>query len=290
MHVFQKLRALSAFERDHLNFFSSAEDPHLIAEIGSCQAQGSPMTLKQLLLLDVGSLATVQRRLRRLTELGLVHHKRTSHDRRAVELTLTPKCLRMLAKYDELMSAPPGREGADSGPVHVCGLCDSDAGRDALLLASLSEGLGRGDQCILVAPRPVAGPVVAQLGQRRKVSELLVISEGSASAQAQLAVFQRIIEDAARASRPVRLAADMTWIFTHGLAFEAVLDIESRFDVLSATTGIAGLCIYDTRRFSGTQLLQTMRRHRDHARYPAMLSEPDSASKSRPRAGRAPPR
>ena len=84
MRLFEKLRALRAFEKQHLDFFSTVEDHHLIGEIGYHQAKGKPLTLKQLFLLDVGSVATVQRRLRRLKELGLVQHRRAANDRRAV--------------------------------------------------------------------------------------------------------------------------------------------------------------------------------------------------------------
>ena len=96
MRQFEKLRALRAFEKQYLDFFSTVEDHHLIGEIGYHQAKGKPLTLKQLFLLDVGSVATVQRRLRRLKEFGLVQHRRAASDRRAVELMLSPKCLRVL--------------------------------------------------------------------------------------------------------------------------------------------------------------------------------------------------
>lgn len=76
MRIFQKLRALRAFEKQDLDFFGTAEDHHLIGEIGYHQAKGKPITLKQLLLLDAGSIATVQRRLRRLKNLDLVQHRR----------------------------------------------------------------------------------------------------------------------------------------------------------------------------------------------------------------------
>src|ERR1700694_5989856 len=122
MRLFEKLRALRAFEKQQLDFLSTVEDHHLIGEIGYHQGKGKPLTLKQLFLLGVGSIATVQRRLRRLKDLGLVQHRRAASDRRAVELTLSPKCIRIFAKYDALMSSkPPARDAArGSGePSHV---------------------------------------------------------------------------------------------------------------------------------------------------------------------------
>src|SRR5438477_12518274 len=97
MRQFEKLRALRAFEKQYLDFFSTVEDHHLIGEIVYHQAKGKPLTLKQLFLLDVGSVATVHRRLRRLKELGLVQHRRAASDRRPVELSPTPQCGRLSA-------------------------------------------------------------------------------------------------------------------------------------------------------------------------------------------------
>ena len=154
MRLFDKLRALRAFEQQHRDSLGTVEDRHLIGEIGYHQGKGKPLTLKQLFLLDVGSIATVQRRLRRLKDLGLVQHRRAASDRRAVELTLSPKCIRIFAKYDALMSSKPPARDAPRGSEHrhVCGLCDADAGCRNLLVTFLAQGLKRGDKCLLVAP------------------------------------------------------------------------------------------------------------------------------------------
>jgi hypothetical protein len=154
MRLFEKLRVLRAFEKQNLDFFSTVEDHHLIGEIGYYQSKGKPLTLKQLFLLDVGSIATVQRRLRRLKELGLVQQRRSATDRRTVELSLSPKCIRIFAKYGALMSAKGSTQDAALGgqPRHVCGLCNSDASGRSLVTTFLAEGLKRGDKCVLVAP------------------------------------------------------------------------------------------------------------------------------------------
>ena len=110
MRVFERLRALRVFEKQHLGFLRTIEDHNLVTEIGYHQAEGRPLTLKQLFLLDVGSVATVQRRLRRLKQLGIVHQRRADHDGRAVELTLTPKCIKLFEKYETPLRAAK-REG-----------------------------------------------------------------------------------------------------------------------------------------------------------------------------------
>ena len=105
MRHFEKLHALRTFRKEHAHIFSTLEGHHLISEIGLHLAKGQPLTLKQLFLLDIGSVSTVQRRLRQLKEQGLVKHRPAPGDRRSVELTLSPKCLRIFASYDEVMSS-----------------------------------------------------------------------------------------------------------------------------------------------------------------------------------------
>ena len=121
MDVFRRLRALKDFEREHLRVLATVEDHNLVREIGFHQAGGTPLTLKQLFLLDIGSVATVQRRLRRMRQLGVVQQRRAQSDRRAVELMLTPKYLKVFRKYGELMSEQPAYR-------HVCGIYGDDDG------------------------------------------------------------------------------------------------------------------------------------------------------------------
>lgn len=86
MRQFEKLRALRAFRSQHEDFFGTLEGYHLIGEIGYHQAKGNPLSLKRLFLLDIGSIATVQRRLRRVKELGLVKHRRAMRNSRSASI------------------------------------------------------------------------------------------------------------------------------------------------------------------------------------------------------------
>ncbi|HXM84143.1 MAG TPA: MEDS domain-containing protein [Burkholderiales bacterium] len=274
MRLFEKLRALRAFEKQQLDFLSTVEDHHLIGEIGYHQAKGKPLTLKQLFLLDVGSIATVQRRLRRFKGLGLVQHRRAASDHRAVELTLSPKCLRIFAKYNTLMpSKPPARDAARASgePSHVCGLCDSDAGRRNLLVTFLAQGLKRGDRCLLVAPAENQSDILAELHPRRKAPEQLVVSEGYKPGDAQPAFLKRLSQEAKQAGQTMRLAADMSWTLSRNLGVDAMLDIEMQLDVLAKQLSLTGLCVYDARRFSSGDFLRAVKCHRDHSRYPIVL-------------------
>jgi hypothetical protein len=105
--LFHRLKALREFERQELAFLKTLEDRDLVCEIGLRQALGEPLTVKQVFLLGLGSVPTVQRRLARLRKLGILQHRRSDADRRSVEVTLSPKALRALDRYADLL-APQG--------------------------------------------------------------------------------------------------------------------------------------------------------------------------------------
>lgn len=99
--ILATLRAFRKFERRYLSFLDTMVDCDLLCEIAHHQAAGKPLTLKQVFLADLGSVATVQRRLRRLRRLGVIEQTRCPDDRRTVQVTLTPKVLRLLAKFPQ---------------------------------------------------------------------------------------------------------------------------------------------------------------------------------------------
>lgn len=263
MRIFERLRARTAFERQHLNHLRTLEDHALVHEIGYCQAQGKPLTLKQIFLLDAGSVATVQRRLRRLKQLGVIQQRRSAVDRRAVELTLSPKYQRIFARYGRL---PAGQH--ENGSCHVCSPYDSDAGRQRLVAGFLGEGLRRGEHCILVAPAVAREPLLAALGARRRQ---VVVSEGEGSAEAQIAFFREQFTKGRLAGKAIRAAGDAAWTADCGLAFEELMSLEARLEPLARQFGARVLCLYDARRFPAPALVQALKQHRDSTRLPLML-------------------
>ena len=101
--AFARLKALRDFERSQLAFLKTLEDRDLLCEIGLAQSRGEPLTVKQVFLLGLGSVPTVQRRLGRLRQLGVIQQRRCDHDRRSVEITIAPKTAKVLVQYAELM-------------------------------------------------------------------------------------------------------------------------------------------------------------------------------------------
>jgi DNA-binding MarR family transcriptional regulator len=103
MGVFETLRALRGFERRYLPFVKTLEDFDLLLEIGYHQEQGRSVTLKELLLAGIGSIATVQRRLSTLRQIGVVQMTRSKEDARTVELLLSPKVSKAYEQYAGLL-------------------------------------------------------------------------------------------------------------------------------------------------------------------------------------------
>lgn len=113
MGLFDTLRALREFEKEHFPFVRTLEDHDILREIGFHQEAERPLTLKQLFLAGIGSVATVQRRLARLKALGVVQQRRVQHDRRAYELLLSPKVLKAYAQYRALLRPYTGPRRRD---------------------------------------------------------------------------------------------------------------------------------------------------------------------------------
>jgi hypothetical protein len=99
MKLFACLKKIREFERLQLPFIHSVIDFDIIIEIGYGQEQKKELTPKQLVLLKIGSAATVRRRLAKLTQQGIVVRRANTNDRRSEFLTLSAASLKLMDKY-----------------------------------------------------------------------------------------------------------------------------------------------------------------------------------------------
>jgi len=90
------------FRRQQMPFVKSLEDLGIIWEIGFHQEADHPLTLQLLFRREIGTVATIQRRLSRLKRLGVVRQSRATHDKRLVTLMLDPALLRKLNRLSLL--------------------------------------------------------------------------------------------------------------------------------------------------------------------------------------------
>ena len=109
MKVFHHLREIIRFERHHLPFIETVEDRNIAAHIGYHDTLSEePLTLKILYLLGIGSIATIQRRLARLVDMGVVVKRRHGEDRRSLTLHLSAATKRGYQRFGIALAARNG--------------------------------------------------------------------------------------------------------------------------------------------------------------------------------------
>lgn len=99
MKLFTGLKKIREFERRQLPFLRSVIDWDIVIEIGYAEEQGQPLTLKQLLLLNICSRTTVHRKLAMLIGQGIVIRRKHVDDHRASLLMIASASVKLLSKY-----------------------------------------------------------------------------------------------------------------------------------------------------------------------------------------------
>jgi DNA-binding MarR family transcriptional regulator len=99
MKLFTGLKKIRQFERRHLPFLRSVIDFDIVIEIGYAEEHGQPLTLKQLLLLDICSRTTLRRKLATLIEQGIIIRRKHANDHRANLLMIAPSGVKLLSRY-----------------------------------------------------------------------------------------------------------------------------------------------------------------------------------------------
>ncbi|HXF16018.1 MAG TPA: hypothetical protein VN496_03385 [Burkholderiales bacterium] len=105
MKLFEALKKVRELERTQLPFIRSVIDFDILIEIGYAEETRRPMTLKQVLLLNLSSRTTVRRRVLKLIKDGVVRRRADANDRRSSLLTISASNLKLMAKYGSAMTA-----------------------------------------------------------------------------------------------------------------------------------------------------------------------------------------
>lgn len=91
-------------------------DFDILIEIGYSEEEDHPLTLKQVLLLNISSRTTVRRRLLRLIEQGVVRHRADANDRRSSLLTIFASNLKLLGNMAQYSLSLAPRQGEATLP------------------------------------------------------------------------------------------------------------------------------------------------------------------------------
>lgn len=104
MTAFKKLKTIRMFEKQHLPHLRTHEDFDIVIEVGFHQENGTPLTLKGLVLLNITSPATVQRRICSLVQDGIITRTRCASDRRSIELGVSSQTRELIERYVRMLS------------------------------------------------------------------------------------------------------------------------------------------------------------------------------------------
>jgi excisionase family DNA binding protein len=241
-------------------------------------------------LLDIKQAAALlgvsETSLRRWTNAGLlaslrIGGRRERRFRRGDLLAFMEEHPVAAAKTGEARENHPAGEVMIAGlsvplGAHLCGLYAGDDGRAALAAGFLADGLRRGSVCYLVgSPKAREGTLArlragGQSVERDLDDGMLVLGEYGATAQEQCQYFEETLAAATRAgARTFRVAGDVI-SFRANAGARAVLEYEAAYEHrIARRFPVVTLCQYDVRSFSGADLLDVLKGHRDSLRYPA---------------------
>ena len=158
---------------------------------------------------------------------------------------------------------------------HLCAIYGSEAGRIALCVPFLLDGLREGSVCLLIAPATSRAKILKNLKELRSglssdVKEgRLICAAYERSCGAQLKSLERHLDKARKAgTTSLRVAGDIIGMRSHCSAGE-LIEYEAALDArIINRYPVAILCLYDARKFSGVELLKALKTHREALRYP----------------------
>jgi anti-anti-sigma factor len=152
---------------------------------------------------------------------------------------------------------------------HACWSFDSSRDWDAMVGRFARDGLGRGDRVVYLADRSAEEDLRERFASagidvdRRLASGQLEIGNaagaygdgGGLDPERQIVEFERQKHEAMGAGYSgLSVMAEMTWVLDRPSELEPLLVYENELRGLFAKGGLTGVCQYDSRAFSSTQL------------------------------------
>jgi transcriptional repressor of dcmA and dcmR len=158
---------------------------------------------------------------------------------------------------------------------HLCGIFSSDLGRLTLIVSFLLDGLNEGSVCYLVGPLRARTEVIRNLKKQRPTLQedidegRLIHAEYHLGPRAQVKYFRALLDrKVADGARSFRIVGDL-WGMRSKATQESLLQYEADYDRLIAREfPVVTLCAYDARKFTGVEILEALKGHRDTFRYP----------------------
>jgi transcriptional repressor of dcmA and dcmR len=235
---------------------------------------------------DAGGFLNVsETSLRRWTNAGAlpclrIGRRRERRFRRADLLAFMEHQPLRVTHADTRPPSVPSAQAAD-WPIaltqgsHLCGFYDNDLGRATLAVPFLLDGLREGSIVFLVAAARSTKHILKYLTQKRPSLERditagrLLLSIYDNNPRKQIKDFEMQVSAAAKAGTQSFRAFGDTWDLRNKVSAAGFAQYEAAYDQFIARRyPIVTLCVYDVRRFSGTDMLRALKAHRDTFRYP----------------------
>jgi excisionase family DNA binding protein len=159
---------------------------------------------------------------------------------------------------------------------HLCQLYETDRGRVQMAAPFLADGLDAGHACFLIASETTRTLVIdAAKRHRSNIADdiqagRLQLIDCAKSGPEMLATLDNAFGEAMEKGFPkLRLVGDMAWFLDQGHSSDDLVSFETRYDLqIGHSYPIVSLCLYDARRFSGVEILHTLRSHTDTFQLP----------------------
>ena len=240
-------------------------------------------------LLDIAEaarfLSVSETSLRRWTNSGAlqclrVGRRRERRFRRADLLAFTEQQPSRVAHADTQPAPastvrPPEDTITATRGGHLCALYDSELGRATLAVRFILEGLHEGSMVYVVASARATSHLLRYLEKKRPslqqdlAAGKLVFGDYETTPRAQIKDFEEHLNEAASAgTQSFRVFGDVWQMRKKGSA-QRFADYEAAYDqFIVRRYPVVTVCAYDARRFSGVEVLEALKVHRDTFRYP----------------------
>lgn len=159
---------------------------------------------------------------------------------------------------------------------HICTLYENDLGRIKWSVPFLIDGLKENSCCFLVSTVETRTEILshvrdgyADLDKALETGQL-ILSEGIPDGDRMCHFVERSIIMATKSGyRTFRLLGDMSWSIAQGMSKSQLFAYEHQFDrEVGHSYPLVSVCQYDTRDFSGSDVLNALKTHQDTFEYP----------------------
>jgi excisionase family DNA binding protein len=158
---------------------------------------------------------------------------------------------------------------------HLCALYDSELGRATVAVRFILEGLQEGSMVYVLASVRATSHLLGYLREKRPslqqdlTAGKLLFGEYEKTPRAQIKDFEVQLNKAAAAGmQSFRVFGD-AWEMRKKGSAQRFAEYEAAYDqFIVRRYPVVTICAYDVRRFSGVEVLEALKLHRDTFRYP----------------------